>query len=154
MFLLQHTCRNSKGDYFRTEAATPVATLESVLPAQEELRMEATVVVLEPEASRRRRQWRTRMAIDYLPLYRDTQLGRVTHLCPRGPIANGVGSGWCEERDVGRAGLRRVEGADIRVEGADIRRAGPTWAAGQELVVGRQRYADSGHVNVRDNGIF
>ena len=54
---------------------------------------------------------------------------------------------WCEERDVGRSGLRRVEGADIL-------RAGPRWAAGQERAVGRQRYADSCHVNDRDNGIF
>ena len=67
---------------------------------------------------------------------RHPKLGRVTHLCPQGPIANGLGSDWCEERDVGRSGLQRVEGADIR-------RAGPTWAAGQELAVGRQRYADS-----------
>ena len=42
-----------------------------------------------------------RMATVYLPLYRDTQLGRVTHLCPRGPVANGLGSDWCEERGVG-----------------------------------------------------
>ena len=112
--------------------------------------MAATIAVVEPAASRWRRSLdplRTRMAAVYLPLCLDTQLGRVTHLCPRGPVANGLGSDWCEERDVGRAGLRRVEGADIW-------RAGPTWAAGQELAVGRQRYADSGHVNDRDNGIF
>jgi hypothetical protein len=32
---------------------------------------------------------------------RHPKLGRVTHLCPQGPIANGLGSDWCEERDVG-----------------------------------------------------
>ena len=112
--------------------------------------MAATLAVAEPAESQGRRSLdprRARMTAVYLPLYRDTQLGRVTHLCPRGPIANGLGSDWCEERDVGRAGLRRVEGADIW-------QAGPTWAAGQELAVGRQQYADSGHANDLDNGIF
>ena len=112
--------------------------------------MAATLAAVGPVASRRRRSLdprRTRMAAVYLPPNRDTQLGRVTHLCPRGPITNGLGSDWCEERDVGRERLQRVEGADKR-------RAGSTWAAGQELAVGRQRYADSGHVNDRDNGIF
>jgi hypothetical protein len=35
-----------------------------------------------------------------------------------------------------------------------ILRAGPTWAAGQERAIGRQRYAYSGQVNDRDNDIF
>ncbi len=52
----------------------------------------------------------TRMAAVYLlPLYRDTLLGRVTHLCPRMLVANGLGPDWSEVRDVGRAGLRRVQ---------------------------------------------
>ena len=77
---------------------------------------------------------------------RHPKLGRVTHLCPQGPIANGLGSDWCEERDVGRSGLRRIEGADIRL-------AWPTWAAGQEHAVERRRYADSCHVNDQNNCI-
>jgi hypothetical protein len=36
--------------------------------------------------------------------------GGVTHLCPRGPAATGLGPDWSEERDVARAGMERVEG--------------------------------------------
>ena len=53
-----------------------------------------------------------------------------------------------------RRGTLDEQGCDGLKVGADIRRAGPTWAAGQELAVGRQRYADSGHEHDRDNGIF
>ncbi len=45
--------------------------------------MAVTLAAVEPAASRRKRSLdplRTRMAAVYLPLYQDTQLGRVTHL--------------------------------------------------------------------------
>ena len=50
-------------------------------------------------------------------------------------------------RDVGRAGLHRVEGADIR-------RTGPTRATGQQCAVGAERVCDHGHASDRGNGIF
>ena len=67
----------------------------------------------------------------------------------RGPVANGLGSGWSEMRDsdVVRAGLQRVEGADIL-------RSGQTWAEGQDLDIGRRWFADSCPVSDLDNGIF
>jgi hypothetical protein len=55
-----------------------VAIPESVLPPA--LRMEATLAAVEPAASSLDPR-RTRMAAVYLPLYQDTQLGRVSHLC-------------------------------------------------------------------------
>jgi hypothetical protein len=86
-----------------------------------------------------RRLWepeRTRMAAVYYAarLDRDNLPGDVTHLCPRGPIATGVGPVWNEEKDVARTGLELVEGADIR-------RAGPNGPH----VVGSERYADPDH---------
>jgi hypothetical protein len=71
----------------------------------------------------------------------DTLMGRVTHLSPRRPVVNGLGPDWGHEMDVGRAGLRRVEGADS---------ARATWAAGQEHVRadGRQQCTDSGVAHV------
>ena len=71
-------------------------------------------------------------------LDRDNLPGGVTHLCPRGPVATGLGPEWSEERDVARARLERVEGADIR-------RAGPNGPAGQQYVVGSEWYADPDH---------
>ena len=56
-------------------------------------------------------------------LDRDNLPGGVTHLCPRGPVANGLGPDWSEERDAARAGLERVEGADIRRAGLNGPRA-------------------------------
>ena len=67
-----------------------------------------------------------------------TSPGGVTHLCPRGPVATGLGPDWSEEWDVARARLERVEGADIR-------RAGPNGPAGQQYVVGSEWYADPDH---------
>ena len=71
-------------------------------------------------------------------LDRDNLPGGVTHLCPRGPVATGLGPDWSEERGVARARLERVEGADIR-------RAGPNGPAGQQYVVGSEWYADPDH---------
>ncbi len=54
-------------------------------------------------------------------------------------------------------GVRRGTSDDQGCNGLKVQiilRAGPTWAAGQKRAVGRQRYADSGHVNDRDNGIL
>ena len=68
----------------------------------------------------------------------DNLPGGVTHLCPLGPVATGLGPDWSEERGVARAGLKRVEGADIR-------RAGPNGPAGQQYVVGSEWYADPDH---------
>jgi hypothetical protein len=69
------------------------------------------------------------------------------HLCPRGPIATGLGPDWIEERDVVQAGLERAEGADTQ-------RAGPIRAAGQECVVGSEWFADPSHASDQGNGIF
>jgi hypothetical protein len=62
----------------------------------------------------------------YIPLDRDKWPTRVTRPCPRGPEAIGLGPDWSGVRDglLVRAGLDRVEGADIR-------RTGPTRATGQ-----------------------
>jgi hypothetical protein len=46
---------------------------------------------------------RTRMAGVNLPLDRYNLRASTTHLCPRGPIATGMGPDWSEEGDV-RAG--------------------------------------------------
>ncbi len=90
----------------------------------------------------------TRMAGFNLPLVLyNLVTGSVTHLCPQGPIATGLGPDWSEEKDVVRAGLERAEGAEIC-------RAGLIRAAGQECVVGSERYADPGHASDQDNGIF
>ncbi len=63
----------------------PVATPESVLPALEEkMRMAATLAVVGPVASLRRRSvdpLRTRMAAVYLPLYQDTPCLAVSLTC-------------------------------------------------------------------------
>ncbi len=40
------------------------------------------------------------MARVILPLDWYNFLGSVNHLCPRGPIATGLGPDWSEERDV------------------------------------------------------
>jgi hypothetical protein len=75
---------------------------------------------------------RTRMAgVNFkLQLDQYNLLSSVTHLCPRGPVATGLGPDWSEERDVARAaGLERAECAYIW-------RVGSILAAGQECVVG------------------
>ena len=83
----------------------------------------------------------------YMPLDRDNLLTRVTRPCPRGPTAMGLGPDWSGVRDVGRAGLDRVDSADIR-------RTGPTRATGQQCVVGAESDVDHGHASDWENGIF
>ncbi len=78
---------------------------------------------------------RTRMAGVYQALDRDKLLGCVTHLCPRGPAAHGLGPTGVRRGTLDKAWLEQVEGADIR-------RGRRTWAVGQECVVGN---ADPNH---------
>ena len=82
----------------------------------------------------------------YIPLDRDKWPTCVTRRCPRGPRAIGLGPDWSEVRDGRRAGLDRVEGADIR-------RTGPTRATGQRGVIGTES-DDHCHASDRDNSIF
>ncbi len=84
-------------------------------------------------------------------LDRDNLLGCVTHLCPRGPIATGLGLDWSEERDVARAGLERVEGADILV-----RQAGPNGPRANKVSLGANGtlIPITGVIGDNLNGIF
>ena len=80
-------------------------------------------------------------------LDRDNLPGGVTHLCPRGPVATGLGPDWSEERDVAGAGLERVEGADIR-------RAGPNGPRASNVSLGANGTLIPVTGVIGDNGIF
>ena len=80
-------------------------------------------------------------------LDRDNLPGGVTHLCPRGPVATGLGPDWSEERDVALAGLERVEGADIR-------RAGPNGPRASNVSLGANGTLIPITGVVGDNGTF
>ena len=68
-------------------------------------------------------------------------------VCPRGPVATGLGPDWSEERDVAGAGLERVEGADIR-------RAGPNGPRASNVSLGANDTLIPVTGVIGDNGIF